>query len=716
MDLKLKNNSQLSIPIYNQVEYVESSGVVNIDTGVSIVMNRSYHSIKATIEVVENNGTNSMIFSAHTNGVPTDTGRCAFNLFCNGTSVDSFKVQAIYPYNTNLPEVSFSGKTTIEQGKGYITINGVRTTVSTSSSNHTFNLFLLKGNVKVRIWNFQVLYNGEPIRNYIPVKSLESGHIGEACLYDTVNNIYKYSSSTGSFTASPSQGLYDVITSAYIKDCPNVSGINILRSYINLNRVRLDIGNQSGTVAELYKYAAYAGFNDAYEQQIKPRLVGTWTISDYWTNDELSYLQSAFDGLTINIDSSKNVDTLLENGDMAIQTLDSTKDGYNPAAAIALNNSNIGFVTTFPIINGKGRYFLTKNDAAIITSIGTAFNNATTLIDQNSIVTTDDTEEYNFTTLDEFKYFTGITTLDNGIRSTSLTSITMPQGVNVNLTTFNGSTSISNLHVKGNVANISTGSAAFAYDGTILIDGSATVSGTTTSRFLHYIIKGDFNLTTNQRYFIHTTNANIVSFRVNGIFKFSSGNFCKSGGSNLKFLEFMGSITNLNEAIINRASPTNCVMHLGQSTLAYSSPTNLSSGKVTKIYVGNGTSRANDEAVLALYLADTNWSAQSAKLGTWYDYNGEYKWYYITDNLTDCTNTNPDAWPHITRGEEYRTTIVADEGYTLDTVKVEMYSARDNSLTPDEPTDITSAVYDASTGEIYIQEVVGNVIITASAS
>lgn len=45
-----------------------------------------------------------------------------------------------------------------------------------------------------------------------------------------------------------------------------------------------------------------------------------------------------------------------------------------------------------------------------------------------------------------------------------------------------------------------------------------------------------------------------------------------------------------------------------------------------------------------------------------------------------------------------------------------MYSARDNALTPDEPTDITSAVYNASTGEIYIQEVVGNVIITASAS
>ena len=79
-------------------------------------------------------------------------------------------------------------------------------------------------------------------------------------------------------------------------------------------------------------------------------------------------------------------------------------------------------------------------------------------------------------------------------------------------------------------------------------------------------------------------------------------------------------------------------------------------------------------------------------------------------------NTKPNEWPHITRGEEYRTTIQANEGYTLQSVQVQMYQCEDDGVTPDTPTDITSQVYDASTGEIYIQEVVGNVIITASAN
>lgn len=186
----------------------------------------------------------------------------------------------------------------------------------------------------------------------------------------------------------------------------------------------------------------------------------------------------------------------------------------------------------------------------------------------------------------------------------------------------------------------------------------------------------------------------------------------------LRFLEVMGTYGG-NGGVLQAYvwSTSNDYAHLGYIGIAgVPDKISASSSYLQKVYVGDGTSRSNDEAVLALYQADSNWSSYTSKLATWYDYNGEYKWYYVIDNLTNCTNTNPDEWPHITRGDEYRTTIKANAGYTLQSVQVEMYSARDNSLTPDEPTDITSAVYDASTGEIYIQEVVGNVIITASAS
>ena len=53
---------------------------------------------------------------------------------------------------------------------------------------------------------------------------------------------------------------------------------------------------------------------------------------------------------------------------------------------------------------------------------------------------------------------------------------------------------------------------------------------------------------------------------------------------------------------------------------------------------------------------------------------------------------------------------------TLDSVTVEMYEAVDNGVTPNTPTDITNDVYNASTGEINIPAVTGNVVITASAS
>ena len=38
------------------------------------------------------------------------------------------------------------------------------------------------------------------------------------------------------------------------------------------------------------------------------------------------------------------------------------------------------------------------------------------------------------------------------------------------------------------------------------------------------------------------------------------------------------------------------------------------------VYVGDGSSASHDNAVLAQYTADTDWSAYTSKLDTWYNY------------------------------------------------------------------------------------------------
>ena len=229
--------------------------------------------------------------------------------------------------------------------------------------------------------------------------------------------------------------------------------------------------------------------------------------------------------------------------------------------------------------------------------------------------------------------------------------------------------------------------------------------------------------TTASRYYIMVRNY-VHVVRLAGSYSISNSGFYINSNGNanhgvVKFLELMGTYTGSNFArtnIYNRQSGD--VVHLGYSNGIALQPAVMAANNsyITTICVGDGSSRANDEAILALYLADSEWSAYSSKLATWYDYNGVYKWYYVTDNLTNCTNTNPDEWPHITRGDSYETTIVPDEDMTLDSVTVEMYEAVDNGTTPDTPTDITNDVYNASTGEINIPSVTGNIIITAMAS
>ena len=96
--------------------------------------------------------------------------------------------------------------------------------------------------------------------------------------------------------------------------------------------------------------------------------------------------------------------------------------------------------------------------------------------------------------------------------------------------------------------------------------------------------------------------------------------------------------------------------------------------------------------ILALQTALNSESGGGTPSATTYD---------ITNNLTNCTNSNVDT--SVAKNSSYVAIISANEGYTLDNVVITMGGA-----------DITNSVY--SNGIINIQNVTGNITITASAT
>lgn len=224
---------------------------------------------------------------------------------------------------------------------------------------------------------------------------------------------------------------------------------------IFLNRIRADIGNVEGPISDLLELAGMSGFNDNYEPQAKPRLVGTYTINDYYTAAQLAAAQNAFDGLTIVPDASY----LIDFNDLAVQTLDPEQPNYNPAVAIILQGHNLGTTTTAAPL-GHGRWFMTKTQATALTNIETWFKNITTLTDSLGIVSDDTTQTYDFDTFDELQYF-GVTGLANQafLGCSNLESIVLSNITSLGGTVFYG---CKKLGIEVNMPNLTTiGSMAF---------------------------------------------------------------------------------------------------------------------------------------------------------------------------------------------------------------------------------------------------------------
>ncbi len=737
MNLKLKNNSKLSFPYYTEIEYLESTGTQYIDTGVKI---------SPTMGVFVDFQYSSLV-NDHQALFGYIDSRSSGKYFCfykdsaanhymiNCTPNSGIDTGVVADLDRHTLKFNITNKVIqIDDGNTYQTTLGSAPTRTADRTCPIFGrLYIDAQNASweigafIRIYKFQIYNNGTLYKNFIPV--LDNN--GVPCMYETLSNTFFYNAGTGDFIVS--SNIFTNVTTAYIENCPNISGMLILRGCTNLTNVRCDIGNVSGTLAEVQHYATLHGFNNHEEpDNTVPAIInGTFTITDWYTTSELQALQGTITGLTIVVDSSKNIDDLFGNDEIAVQTIDSTKVNYNPAVGILLYNSRYG---TKAVVG----WFMTKTEAAAINLNASIFDNKVNVVDSKAIVSDDNTISYSFSSFKEFKYFTAVTTLVNFKNCSNLAYIDIPTSVvqmELNTSALINCTSLIDLDLKNIVVQGTRKPATCGnWTGTLKVKKIYYTAGSRDCLNLHtqHFNEIDIDIYISTDYiFGNPVTKTCRILRINSLNEgtaYTNVLFWRNGDTGLKFIEVNSVIANplFNTSYNNTSINEDWSFHLGKKleqgdTLACTldkiqGRNNMSINKCTNIYVGEGVDKTEDQTTLAQYTADSSWSTYASKFSCWYDYNGVYRTYRVIESMTNCTNYNTVTFPYITRGDAYSTVIIADEGYTIDSVTVTMYEAVDDGVTPNTPTDKTSEVYDPITGEINIPSVTGNVIITAVAS
>ena len=105
------------------------------------------------------------------------------------------------------------------------------------------------------------------------------------------------------------------------------------------------------------------------------------------------------------------------------------------------------------------------------------------------------------------------------------------------------------------------------------------------------------------------------------------------GGAVLEFVEILGQASG---QVIYASTGASSIKKNGIIHIAYDGKTNLTATNIfasnyvtniqtPKVYFGDGSSQAHDQAILDEYLQDSDWAGQSDKLDIWYNYHGEYR-------------------------------------------------------------------------------------------
>lgn len=194
---------------YILLEYISLDGDQFVDTGYYST-NKTRVQCKLYLEATQKDGSVAIY------GGRTGVGSMSFSLWRTGSS--TFRQD--YGRKTQNISLSTSGMFTIDANQNTTVINNKSSYIELSNTFTATHTFKIASNYTTaggyhdgkynesrrfagKLYYFKISDNGQPIRDYVPVKRISDGAIG---LYDKVNKLFYGNDGTGSFGAGPEVG------------------------------------------------------------------------------------------------------------------------------------------------------------------------------------------------------------------------------------------------------------------------------------------------------------------------------------------------------------------------------------------------------------------------------------------------------------------------------------------------------------------------------
>ena len=193
-----RNSKQGKLPdIYQQVEYIESTGTQYIDTGIKLNQDSK---IITEIQLTNDGSQPNAIFGSRTSSTEN-------NFECVSSSSSSVGIRIDFQsYETNRLTTQFNNE------KNYILISKTLMQIGESTKRYisytdfetpsNCYIFYVSGEniygqkAQMRLYNFKIYQNDVLIKDFIPCYRKSDNEIG---LYDIVNNVFYTNQGTGVF-------------------------------------------------------------------------------------------------------------------------------------------------------------------------------------------------------------------------------------------------------------------------------------------------------------------------------------------------------------------------------------------------------------------------------------------------------------------------------------------------------------------------------------